>query len=345
MFFNRADTVVVAAIKYGGVTLYICREHFHAQLDPAVAALLFKASVRNIEIAISSYCNRRCPYCPNAVVDRRTTRNFMGDEIFFNILAQLRKIDYDGNIALHRYNEPLANKDYALMRIRDIRQSLPKANIHIYTNGDYLDSATVHELREAGVPYICATVHAAADGTDFATLKGQQEDRLIKLGLPLTFVLDSAAERHAYVDCGGGLWIRYVARDFYHRNDQGTPFMLDRGQSMAVDRQFSRFQPCLLQFSEMQIEWDGTLLPCCNIHPDIVDHQAYTLGKLTADSDLFIAWCSDAYVAWRRTLFSYAPKVNPCATCDYAIIPDEESLRAFVRDSRRAFWEGDPIEF
>jgi molybdenum cofactor biosynthesis enzyme MoaA len=61
-------------------------DHFRPLLDPAEAETLFKQAVKTIEISISSYCNRRCPYCPNAIVDRISQKHLMSDGLFLNVM-------------------------------------------------------------------------------------------------------------------------------------------------------------------------------------------------------------------------------------------------------------------
>ena len=110
----------------------------HFAPDPARKRDLFKASVSNVEIEVSAFCNRACWFCPNAVVDRRGAKNIMSDETYSQIMSDLESIDYDGTVAFHRYNEPLADRPYILRRIAECARRLPRANPKIFTNGDYL---------------------------------------------------------------------------------------------------------------------------------------------------------------------------------------------------------------
>ncbi|MBV8634134.1 MAG: radical SAM protein, partial [Burkholderiaceae bacterium] len=130
--------------------MQVFKEHFIPNLDPLMAASVFKRSVHNIEMALSSYCNRRCPYCPDSIVDRISKKYYMSDELFINIMTQLRSINYSGVLAFHRYNEPLADKAYALARMSSARTFLPNAVFRIFTNGDYLTADYIRELVAIG---------------------------------------------------------------------------------------------------------------------------------------------------------------------------------------------------
>jgi radical SAM protein with 4Fe4S-binding SPASM domain len=313
-------------------------DHFRQISDPAVAASLFKQAVQTVEISISSYCNRRCPYCPNAKVDRISQQNLMSDGLFLNVLRQLCQIEYAGGIHINRYNEPLADHDYALKRLREIKAFLPKCFINVFTNGDYLDAAYVRELGEAGVTCMLGTIHEAPNGTSFPDLLIDQDRRLARLGLPFEYAMNETGNmRVASVDTGTPMQFNYVAQDFHRRDANGVLWMEDRGQSLAVERGMVRSTPCFMPFVQMQIEWDGQLLPCCQIQPDAFAKGQYSLGTLTESSNIFLEWCNTQYVQWRKELFSYEIKKSPCSTCSYGGLTTETpAVKAIVLQWREA---------
>ncbi|WGE31004.1 radical SAM protein (plasmid) [Edwardsiella tarda] len=145
--------------------MIIYKEHFERELPLESAMQLFKNSVNNIEIEISSYCNRQCTYCPNARYDRKT-KAYMSDALFDSIIQQLSLIDYQGRIAFHRYNEPLADFQYLLRRIAQTKSKLPRCELTIYTNGDYLTKQkTISALENSGVDVVIATSHFITNDT------------------------------------------------------------------------------------------------------------------------------------------------------------------------------------
>ena len=66
----------------------------------------------------------------------------------------------------HRFNEPLANKELILKRVRQAREKLPKAKLCIFTNGDYAEKAYFEELREAGVTHILMSYYPTNNDYD-----------------------------------------------------------------------------------------------------------------------------------------------------------------------------------
>ena len=110
--------------------------------------------MRIIEIELASFCNRKCWFCPNSFIDRKSQSIELPDATYLKLINNLAEIDYDKLLNFHRFNEPLANKDLILKRVKQARSALPRAKLGIYTNGDYLDRAYLDALRDAGVTLI-----------------------------------------------------------------------------------------------------------------------------------------------------------------------------------------------
>jgi hypothetical protein len=105
----------------------------HFAVNPPDAGAIFKAAVTSIDLETSSYCNRRCLFCPVAATDRHTAarqQQIMGMPLFHGIVADLQAIGYAGRIVLTRFNEPLADP-LLLERIGYLRPRLPKAMITV----------------------------------------------------------------------------------------------------------------------------------------------------------------------------------------------------------------------
>ncbi len=308
----------------------IKRAHF--KMAPDSSRPLFAASVKTIEIEVSSYCNRVCSYCPNSFIDRRSSKHKMSDALFSSIIQQLSSINWAGSLRFHRYNEPLEDREYILSRLREARGSLPHAELVIFTNGDYLDREYLQELYAAGCRTVLVTLHAA--GEDFNLVKATEilEGRVKKLGYPYEVsVAESSVS--ATVSVYRDFVLSYHAQNFNGSID-GLPVRYDRGQSLPTgDRVLQRLAACYIPFTEMQIELDGTLLPCCHIRSDVPSHQSYVLGKLEPDSNLFLAWTNSNYVAWRKSLVNYGPKSPPCSSCHYNMkIHTRDKIILFIRN-------------
>jgi radical SAM protein with 4Fe4S-binding SPASM domain len=119
---------------------------------------LFKKFVCIVNIETSTYCNRKCSYCPVSLNDSRKNQVYMADELFNKILGELESIDYSSTIVFNLYNEPLADKNIYL-KIKQVRKNLPHAFLMFNSNGDYVDSDSLNKLSEIGLNALFVTLH------------------------------------------------------------------------------------------------------------------------------------------------------------------------------------------
>lgn len=102
----------------------------------------------SINIETTDGCNRKCPWCPNAKIDKPP--EFMGPQLYAGILDQLRGHDYTGRVHLYQRGEPLTDERLAEWT-GQAREKLPKCHLYISTNGDFLTRKKAHELIRAGM--------------------------------------------------------------------------------------------------------------------------------------------------------------------------------------------------
>lgn len=93
-------------------------------------------NIRLIEIELHSYCNRKCNWCPNSIIDR-TYKTELGETVFKKLIDELAVHNYSNYISFSRYNEPLSDKDLLNRRIAYIREKLPNVTTVANTNGDF----------------------------------------------------------------------------------------------------------------------------------------------------------------------------------------------------------------
>lgn len=104
-----------------------------------------------IEIETYNRCNGGCEFCPVSVKNEKRLEQYMTDTLFEKIINELSAIDYDGCIALFSNNEPFLDKRMPKF-LKKTRMTLPRAKIHLYTNGTKLSvdlfKATIGDLDE-----------------------------------------------------------------------------------------------------------------------------------------------------------------------------------------------------
>lgn len=288
-------------------------DHFVRVSIPSRARFLFRRNVEQIEIETHTFCNRTCWFCPNSYIDRRSANHRMDEGLYLRILRDLVSIGYKQSITFSRYNEPLADR-IILTRIKQARDQLPAAKIFTHTNGDYLNRAYLDELRAAGLDKLRVQVYGNNDDRtwDDDEVLARMNKRMEPLGLPFDFLACDQGKHYAARHYYGDLEVIFEATNF-------SADMLDRGQTLTPSKPYERTAPCKLPFNSIYIDWNGKVVPCCNIRSDEPKHVNYIVDDLSTGRSIFQAYADSALVEWRKELYAEGPKKAPCNTCSYMV--------------------------
>ena len=282
--------------------------------DYKIMKNIFKENVKLVEIGISSFCNRKCWFCPNSIVDRFSQNIELDENLFIKILEELKEIDYSNSLYLHRYNEPLYNKCLLLKRIKQAREYLPKAIISINTNGDYLTLDYLNDLNEVGVNmmYISYYYNGNDKNIEFDL------DNIIKPRM-LKFINKLDIEYSKYIETDNGYYIyfKYKSIDIEYRALNMEKIANDRGGIIQGVNIKERTSQCFLPNMQVSIDYDGTYSMCCNIRSDVEEHKDYIIGNIR-DNTIFELFANDKIINIRKKLLVYGKKEKVCANCaDY----------------------------
>jgi len=113
-----------------------------------------------VDIETITACNRRCSWCPNSIYDRGLIKNkkLMDEKLFSKIIDELSEIKFSGQIRFSFYGEPLLDERLEAF-VKYTRDKLPKVDIFIFTNGDFLTLDLYKGLSENGVDFFIMTQH------------------------------------------------------------------------------------------------------------------------------------------------------------------------------------------
>ena len=91
--------------------------------------------------------------------------------------------------------------------------------------------------------------------------------------------------------------IKMYARDF-------TKNGVDRGNIKVSRNEYIRYSPCNVVFTDVYIDFNANIVPCCNIRSDYEKQKNMTFGKLdTNQYSIFNIYFSEQAIQWRKTLF------------------------------------------
>ncbi len=324
--------------RFGDASFRFSPRSFAGTLDGDEKKRLFKAFVTRVLLEVSSYCNRQCSFCPNASglrLSKEEKGNGIDPALLADILKALQSIDYDRDIVLHLYNEPMADPALA-DKVAVIAKALPKATIWFNTNGDYLTRERLAALAEAGLSHLNVSLYGPNHGDFDVDYLTSAFDRIFnavgaraKIRRPNEYDIRT---RVVFEHDGRTLPITIFASDF---NEIGY----DRGKSVETGERAARTSPCPAVFSEFNIAWDGTVVPCCNVHPHEPDHRSYVIGAVARGEDMFDLYHSATLRGWRRSLARFGSFQPPCDTCtrlNFPALADTPEAAAFNDAMSRA---------
>lgn len=236
----------------------------------------------HIEIETINRCNGSCSFCPvNCKVDPRE-KKVMEKDLFEKIVEELAGMDYAGRFTTFSNNEPLLDE-----RIIDFnhyaRKRLPKARMHLFTNGTLLTLDKFKALTEVLDELIIDNY--------------QQELKLIK---PCREIREYVKE-HPKLAKKVTIVLRKPREILTSRG--GTAPNRSEVGDYGKDR-------CVLPFKQLIVRPDGKISLCCN---DAVG--TYTLGDLTKESIQDI-WYGQKLQTVRNCLYEGRENWGKCRYCD-----------------------------
>jgi radical SAM protein with 4Fe4S-binding SPASM domain len=212
------------------------------------------------------------------------------------------------------------------------RRRLPAATIDIVTNGDYLNPRALARLREAGLSVLRVSVYMRR-GVAWSVEAAR--DEITRLGRRIQ--LEPAWDASTATTVGASFPTPGLPIVAFSHNFDETGY--DRGQliEQLVDKSWVRRSPCFLVFSNFTVDFNGTVMPCCNLRSDHPKHKAFAVGDL-GRSSIFDVYAGAEFTAWRRSLATVGEKADPCRTCRQKALegPELERLGRAVDAKLRA---------
>ena len=246
-------------------------------LDP------FRQPFQAIEFETTTYCNRKCAYCPNSKYERVGAENerFMRQETFEKLIDDLAEMNFKGSISPHFYGEPLTDPHLS-KKVSYMRQKLNQASIKVVTNGDFLDRKKYKEFVDAGIDFFIISKHGSA-------LPQNVVDLLSSL---------SAEERNEMVRI----------QDYYedYKNNQGM--LNTRGGEVDLKKK-KKHPVCCLYVTYPVINTFGDVVLCCNDY-----HSQYKSGNIM-ERNLLEIWQDPKNIELRKRIYKGRFDLPICKNC------------------------------
>jgi len=222
------------------------------------------------------YCNRSCKWCPN-IHDVRKTKEFMTMETFYNILKQLKNIEYRDSIAPFGNNEPLC--DPRFFDLVDIIRAEGFTNeIVIHTNGDaLLDPIIFNKFKGSPLTEIIINLY---------------DDNIQKK----IFELFNFDRDTTY--CGKSIRFNIIKKPFSNFWNRG-------GNIEGVEPNFYNFK-CFIPYKWLSINHRGDVYLCCS------DWKFEVVFGNINETPIMDIWTSDKYSVYRSNKQKELPLCDRC---------------------------------
>jgi hypothetical protein len=287
-----------------------------ADSPAAVKQRLFKANVWRVEIETHAKCNRVCSFCPNVIADRRQNGMLADATMLDRVFDELGSIEYQRQICVARYSEPLTNLEYLNDRIASARGRAPRAELAITTNTDYLTRPVLDRLREVGLHVMYMSLYLRNGERWSPELAKAYSDHLAKkLHVAVaTERVSSTSVQCTYTYSGVRLSSTCHNWDTYG---------IDRGGTIQLYTKQERTGPCRDPFDTFVIDWNGSVVPCCNVRSDLAEHRELIVGDLSVPGTSIFDVYAGRLARWRQGLVAFGAQSFPCATCRHRELPQE----------------------
>jgi radical SAM protein with 4Fe4S-binding SPASM domain len=268
--------------------------------------------LQRIVIENHNYCNRSCQFCPNSLHDRKSWIEYMEYSCFKKIIQELKLYEYNNSIMFGRYHEPLADS-VVFNRIQYIRKELgQKVRISLNTNADFLSNNNVGLLRDSGLDDMKIMAYLP-NGMKYTT------EAAISRCLSIAKRVGFEVELKTSIE--GRLIIYQVISSemdiSIHAENYGyTGYGSDRAGAVKSLSLIDRCEPCFAPYFEVNIDFDGSVLPCCNFVSTYSKHREYILGNIKESSITSIYNSAEAR-EFRKRVSDGGSFPLACAKCQY----------------------------
>lgn len=249
-----------------------------------------------IEIETSTYCNRRCSFCPNSIYDRGTKQRLIDKELFRKIAAELGSAGYQGAVALHNYNEPLFDP-FLYEHLKTLADNIPDSKRMILTNGDILTREKLTELDSLGTNLIRIALYSYVQ-SPIETIIAHARN----LGLDTQPVVndDGIVSKLKF----NNMEVSYLVPNMGLFTNRGG--LLEKNVLS---------EPCYLPLISSAIDVDGNMKICCEIYPVDELHKRHGILGNLKDKSFFDLWFSTEYNQLRVDLLKNDKKNKICRKC------------------------------
>tara|TARA_B100000941_G_C28488984_1_gene546718 strand:- start:932 stop:1810 length:879 start_codon:yes stop_codon:yes gene_type:complete len=239
-----------------------------------------------IELSLIDVCNRSCSFCPK-FDDQIAPNTYQKMEmpLINKLVADLKKINFNGAFCLCGYGEPMLHKD--LINIINTLGEI--GGVELITNGDLINEEKISNLFNSKLSQVLISMY---DGPE---QRIKFEKIMKSADIPNNFV---------------------TLRERWHTDQNyGLGDISNRGGTLKVDideetKKLNKTKKCFYTAYQTTIDWDGNLYICPNDW-----NRKISMGNLM-QTDFFEIWKGKFLSKYRKELLNGKRSLSPCNVCN-----------------------------
>ena len=271
----------------------------------------FRACITRVDIENYNLCNRCCTTCPQSLGIRSKELEVFSNDLYEKLLSELAECQYKETLAIGRYHEPLLFPDLTIERIRLARKKLPMMRIILNTNGDFITSDMLRMLDEAGLDEIKIMRYQSSD---YSTELGEKMCKQMAEDLHKEVIRKKTIEGvicYMQLEREGSLAISVRSENYYSCQGNGRGGLLpDLSTSL-------RTSACYVPQKSIDVDYNGDVVPCCNLISDSALHKPYVIGNIKNETIYDIYWKSTHSDFYNSIIKGMFDKYSVCQFCTY----------------------------
>lgn len=274
----------------------------------------YKPNTINIETVQG--CNRRCVFCGTMGMEKKI--HYITKETLVHALKLIKRANYSPKIRLAGHGEPTLHPNLHII-IKTIRATLPKAQIHLFTNGTVIEKRPelVDIYFKSGLNNLIVdeySDHLVGDFIENNEICRKYNIVRQKAGVALLDI--KPTERRICITPP-------IDGD---KNTMNRKLCNHLGSALPP-LETPLQKKCTVIFRELTIRHDGNVAICCN---DFRGYY-YVTNILNHDS-LYSVWFHPRFESARKLLYKGDRNFFPCNLCDVlgnrvGLLPDSQGKK------------------
>jgi hypothetical protein len=296
------------------------RIHLKLMESPPYRSLLAKKAAKLlaappvIHIETTNHCNARCVMCPHK--DMKRQKGHMSMELFGKILNDLEGVPIK-ILSLNLLGEPFHDPHF-LNRVAEIRRdkNLLIRKLSFVTNANLMKRHTINSILDLDVDEIIVSFNGGNEHSYHKVMGLDFEKSLVNVsslfmerqrrGTGKPFIRINCIELEQNFE---SLW--FIRELFEGFADQLTILRPSNWAGYLAGTPQPRNLPCRVLWTDINILWDGTVVPCCRDWNGTLE-----VGHAKSQNVLAVRKAQKLEMLRRLHLSGRPRRVALCATCD-----------------------------